>query len=123
MDGVTYKKFVYNISEDNRVYHPYGFACDNYISKYDVKPEQTEGYYVFGAIICDNDMYDEFYPHMFRFIKKLMRHDEELVMVVLDIYHATDEFCKMIRDELDGAYGYEELKNVYETGIVFARKV
>jgi hypothetical protein len=121
MDGVIYKKFV--ISEDDDLYPLFGFACADYNTKYNADPALMQNYYIFGAVIQEEDMHEELYPHMFRFIKKLMKKDTELAMVVLGSNSISDEFHEKIMEELDGAFGFEELKDVYEDRIVFARKV
>lgn len=121
MDGVIYKKF--GISEDDTFYPLFGFACAAYNMKYNADLTQMENYYIFGGVIQEEDMDEELYPHMFRLIKKLMKKDTELAMVVLGVNGVSDEFRKNIMEELDGAFGFEELKDVYEDRIVFARKV
>lgn len=121
MDGVIYKKFM--VSEDDALYPLFGFACADYNAKYNINPEQMADYYIFGGVIQEEDMYEELYPHMFRLIKKLMKKDSELAMVVLGVNGISDEFCKKIKEELDGAFGFDELKDVYEDRIVFARRV
>lgn len=121
MDGVIYKKFA--ISEDDVLYQLFGFACADYNMKYNADPTQMQNYYIFGAVIQEEDMDEELCPHMFRLIKKLMKNDTELAMVVLGVKDVPDEFREKIMEELDGAFGYEELKGVYEDRIVFARKV
>lgn len=121
MDGVIYKKFT--TSEDDVFYPLFGFACANYNEKYDTDSTLMRNYYIFGGVIQDEDMDEEVYPQMFRFIKKLMKKDNELAMVVLGIKNVPDEFRKKIMEELDGAFGFDELKDVYEDRIVFARKV
>lgn len=121
MDGVIYKKFA--ISEDDTFYPLFGFACAYYNMKYNADPTQMQNYYIFGAVIQDEDMDEELCPHMFRLIKKLMKKDTELAMVVLGVKDVPDEFCEKIIEELDGAFGFDELTDVYEDRIVFARKV
>lgn len=121
MDGVIYKKFV--ISEDDVLYPLFGFACADYNTKYNADPTQMKNYYIFGAAIQEEDMDEGLHPHMFRFIKKLMKKDTELAMVVLGTKDVPDEFREKIMEELDGAFGFDELKDVYEDRIVFARKV
>lgn len=121
MDGVIYKKFV--IPEDDALYPLFGFACAYYNAKFNVDPELMADYYIFGAAIQNEDMDEELCPHMFRLIKKLMKKDTELAMVVLGVKDVPDEFREKIMEELDGAFGFDELKDVYEDRIVFARKV
>lgn len=122
MDGVIYKKFV--TSEDDALYPLFGFACVDYNEKkHNVDPTQMRNYYIFGAVIQEEDMDEELCPHMFRLIKKLMKKDTELAMVVLGVKDVPDEFREKIMEELDGAFGFEELKDVYEDRIVFAREV
>ena len=121
MDGVIYKKFV--ISEDDTFYPLFGFACNDYNTKFNVDPERMTDYYIFGAVIQEEDMDEELYPHMFRLIKKLMKKDTELAMVVIGVKDVPNEFREKIMEELDGAFGFNELKDVYEDRIVFARKV
>lgn len=121
MDGVIYKRFT--TSEDDALYPLFGFACADYNAKFNVDPERMTYYYIFGAVIQEEDMDEELYPHMFRFIKKLMKNDAELAMVVLGAKDVPDEFRKKIMEELDGAFSFDELKDVYEDRIVFARKV
>lgn len=121
MDGVIYKKFA--ISEDDTFYPLFGFACADYNMKYNADPTQMQNYYIFGAVIQEEDMDEEVHPHMFRLIKKLMKKDTELAMVVLGVKGVPNEFREKIMEELDGAFGFEELKDVYEDRIVFARKV
>jgi len=121
MDGVIYKKFT--TSEDDALYPLFGFACADYNAKFNVDPERMTDYYIFGVVIQEEDMDEELYPHMFRFIKKLMKKDTELAMVVLGVKGVPDEFREKIVEELDGAFDFDELKDVYEDRIVFARKV
>lgn len=121
MDGVIYKKFT--ASEDDALYPLFGFACVDYNEEYDTDSTQMRNYYIFGAVIQEEDMYEELYPHMFRLIKKLMKKDTELAMVVLGVKDVPNEFLEKIMEELDGAFGFEELKDVYEDRIVFTRKV
>lgn len=121
MDGVIYKKFA--ISEDDTFYPLFGFACAYYSMKYNADLTQMQNYYIFGAVIQEEDMDEELCPHMFRLIKKLMKKNTELVMVILGVKDVPDEFRKKIMEELDGAFGFDELKDAYEDRIVFARKV
>lgn len=121
MDGVIYKKFA--ISEDDTFYPLFGFACANYNEKYDTDSTLMRNYYIFGAVIQEEDMDEELCPHMFLLIKKLMKKDNELAMVVLGVRDVPDEFREKIMEELDGAFGFDELKDIYEDRIVFARKV
>ena len=121
MDGVIYQKFT--TSEDDALYPLFGFACADYNMKYNTNSTLMRNYYIFGAVIQEEDMVEEVYPHMFRLIKKFMKNDAELVMVVIGVNHVSDEFREKIMEELDGAFGFEELSDVYEDRIVFARKV
>jgi len=121
MDGVIYKKFT--TSEDDVLYPLFGFACADYNEKYNTDSTQMQNYYIFGGVIQEEDTDEELYPHMFRLIKKLMKKDTELAMVVLGVKDVSNEFREKIMEELDGAFGFDELKDVYEDRIVFARKV
>ena len=121
MDGVIYKKFT--TSEDDALYPLFGFACADYNEKYNTNSTLMRNYYIFGTAIQKEDMDEELCHHMFLLIKKLMKKDPELAMVILGVKDVPDEFRKIIMEELDGAFGFDELKGVYEDRIVFARKV
>lgn len=119
MDGVIYKKFGNTREISDGIFPPFGFACANYMTVYNADPETMADCYIFGGIIRDIDVNVD----LFRFIKTLMKHDKNLAMIILDINGVSDDNLDMIKEELDGAFGFDELKDVYEDRIVFARKV
>lgn len=121
MDGVVYKKFGNTREICDGVFPLFGFACADYMAVYNADPETMADCYIFGAIIQDVDINTN--VDLFRFIKTLMKHDKNLAMIVLDIDGISDDNLDTIKEELDGTFGFDELKDVYEDRIVFARRV
>lgn len=120
MDGVVYKKFGTAKEISDGLFPLFGFACADYLSKYNADKATMDDRYIFGGILeSDANVNADF----FRFVKLLMKNDKDLVMVIIDIDAISDDSLNEIMEELDGAFGFEELKDVYEDRIVFARKV
>lgn len=123
MDGVMIKRFGTCKEIEDGIYPTFGFAVADYIAKYHKTAEESEQLYIFGAILYTYDIT----PYTFRLIKNIMKNDKSLALIVLDITDEdgnmtlTVDDVKMIYDELDGAFGFEEMKCVYENRIVFAR--
>ena len=119
MEEVVYKKFGNTREISEGVFSLFGFACADYMAVYNADPETMADCYIFGGIIRDIDINVD----MFRFIKTLMKHDKNLAMIILDINGISDDNLDIIKEELDGAFDFKELKDVYEDRIVFARRV
>lgn len=119
MDGVVYKNFGSTEQLRDGIYPLFGFAVGDYLKTYNIPAESAVDYRIFGAVLYSHDVNND----LFQLLKHLIRNNSSLALMVFDIDTLEKEDCDSLMENLDGAYGFTELKDVYEDRIVFARKV
>lgn len=95
----------------------FGFAVMDYIYKYDLKPEDTADFMVFGSFISLHLSNDEIET-----IKLITSNPNFKVLAFCFHRTPTASEIKNFIELFNGINGFTELEDVYENRIVFARK-
>ena len=111
------------------VYPLFGFAAADYLNYYNKTLDDIDAAkHIFGVIVDPDDMPDSIQT-MIRALR--IGEDHDTLLYVFDLYHVEDEveydkrvdaIRAVFTDEYRYGESFEELKDVYEGRVVFARK-
>ncbi len=114
MNSIVFKKmYVSNLEETSGIRGLFAFAIDDYRSEYNRSKEDVEEFTIFGSVLEPGDVTD----HFFELIERLIGAHDDIKMLVFDVDRIRDDEIAELRRFI----GMDELKNVYENRIVFAR--
>jgi len=116
MTGIIVKRFGQTKEIREGVYPLFGFAVHDYIAKYNLKPEDVEKMYIWGAILEEEDERDEMLGML-----DVLTISDNLALFIFDINSISDEFVGRLRELFEQYEQFEELKDCYEGRIVFGR--
>lgn len=117
MMDLVFKKFEWTADPKDSIYPLFGFAIEDYITKYGVSSELLKDFWIFGAILDKSDNTDYFFRYM-----DYLRNAGNIRMFVFDINCISKDFIdKLKRQFIDGG-AYDELENCYDDRIVFVLK-
>ena len=116
MNSIVFTKMAMHTStleETSGIRGLFAFAVDDYRAAYNRSKEDVEEFTVFGAVLAPVDVTDDF----FELIERLTDAHDDIKMLVFDISRLRDDEIAELRRFIE----MDELKDVYEDRIVFAR--
>ena len=116
MTDIIVKRFGQAKEISAGMYPLFGFAVQDYMAKYNLKPEDVEKMYIWGAILEEEDECDEMLGTL-----DVLTISDNLVLFIFDINSISNEFVGRLRDLFEQYEQFEELKDCYEDRIVFGR--
>lgn len=114
MNSIVFKKmYASTLEETSGIKGLFGFAIDDYRAAYNRSKEDVEEFTIFGSVLEPGDVSDGF----FELIERLTGAHDDIKMLVFGIYELCDDEIAELRRFIE----MDELKDVYEDRIVFAR--
>lgn len=114
MNSVVFSKmYISTREETSPIRGLFAFAIDDYRDAYNRSKEDVEDFTIFGSVLEPGDVTDDF----FELIERLTGAHDDIKMLVFGI----DGLCDDEIAELRRFIEMDELKDVYEDRIVFAR--
>lgn len=116
MTDIIVKRFGQAKEIAEGMYPIFGFAVQDYMAKYNLKPEDVEKMYIWGAILEESDDCDEVFE-MLNYISL----SDHVALFIFDINNVSNDVVKRLKELLETYEEYSELEGVYEDRIVFGR--
>lgn len=114
MNSIVFRKmYISTREETSPIRDRFAFAIDDYRTAYNRSKEDVEEFTIFGSVLEPGDVTDDF----FELIERLTGTHDDIKMLVFDV----DGLCVFEIAELRRFIEMDELKDVYEDRIVFAR--
>lgn len=113
MNSIVFSKMAMHTQTLEGIRGLFAFAVDDYLAAYNRSKEDVEEFTIFGSVLEPGDVTDGF----FELIERLTIEYDDIKMLVFDVNGLCDDEIAELRRFIE----MNELKNVYEDRIVFAR--
>lgn len=115
MNSVIVKTFKNCCEVADGCYNLFGFAVEDYLSKYEKTREEVADEHIFGAVLdsCDD-------LHNILNVAKLLER-AGVKMLIFDTTALDEEFIETLCEWIGGETEFEEMPDVYGDRVVFVR--